>query len=39
MPIYEYHCSTCGADFEALVSPSRPAACPTCAGVALERKL
>ena len=38
MPIYEYHCQTCGREFEALVLPnSGEIACPDCKGTALER--
>jgi len=33
MPIYEFHCSGCGEDFEELVfSHSSPISCPTCKG-------
>ena len=38
MPIYEYHCQTCGREFEALVLPNSGApTCPDCQGTALER--
>ena len=37
MPIYDFRCSGCGAEFEALVRGSETPACPTCAGTALER--
>lgn len=31
MPIYEYHCPKCGADFEEIVGTNAPApACPSC---------
>ena len=31
MPIYEYHCNTCGHDFEYLVlGGSEPGHCPDC---------
>ncbi len=31
MPIYEYVCGDCGAQFEEILSPSAPApACPKC---------
>jgi len=31
MPIYEFHCNDCGADFEKLVFGSDPAVeCPEC---------
>ncbi len=38
MPIYEYHCATCGADFEKLVLPSTVVECPTCRGQELSRQ-
>lgn len=38
MPIYEYHCLTCGREFEALVRGEADAPrCPGCQGSALER--
>ena len=37
MPIFDYRCRTCGYEFEAIVRPSRPAACPSCHGTALEQ--
>jgi putative FmdB family regulatory protein len=42
MPIYEYRCRGCGADFERYVAGSAAAtgvACPTCAGGDVMRKL
>ncbi|HEX5071169.1 MAG TPA: zinc ribbon domain-containing protein [Vicinamibacterales bacterium] len=39
MPIYEYRCRSCGEDFETLVRAGSTPACPTCAGVDLERRL
>ena len=31
MPIYEYHCETCGRDFECLVfGKEEPEGCPSC---------
>jgi len=39
MPIYDYHCSACQADFELLVRSSSTPACPHCASTALERQL
>jgi putative FmdB family regulatory protein len=33
MPIYEFHCSGCGENFEELVfSQSSPISCPKCKG-------
>lgn len=38
MPMFEYHCKGCGADFETLVRPNGPApACPACSGADLEK--
>jgi len=37
MPIYEYHCTACGKDFELLVRSGTTLACPECQGTALER--
>lgn len=31
MPMFNYHCSDCGADFELLVMGSTSPACPQCA--------
>lgn len=39
MPIYDYHCSACGADFETLVRSGDTPACPQCQGVALEKRV
>ena len=42
MPIYEYRCRGCGADFEryvAGVASAAAVACPTCAGNDIMRKL
>jgi putative FmdB family regulatory protein len=33
MPIYEYHCSCCGKDFECLVFGSEKPDCPECKSV------
>lgn len=31
MPIYEYHCTKCGSEFEEIVGTNDPApACPSC---------
>ena len=37
MPIYEYRCSACAADFELLVRSSTVPACPQCGSTVLER--
>lgn len=42
MPLYEYVCRECRANFEALIPSSRRddgAACPQCAGVEVARKI
>jgi len=38
MPIYEYHCPECGADFERLVRGQASVACPTCQSDSVERR-
>ena len=39
MPIYEYACSGCGHQFEALVSSDTTPQCPHCHSVELEKQL
>jgi len=40
MPIYEYHCSGCGEDFEELVlSKSSAINCPKCHGSEVEKMM
>jgi putative FmdB family regulatory protein len=39
MPIFEYACRGCGRQFEAFVTPDREAACPSCAGIDLQKLL
>ncbi len=39
MPIYEYVCSKCVREFEALVRTPDEARCPECGGAKLERLL
>lgn len=39
MPIYAYHCVSCGDDFELLVRSDTKIACPHCAGRNLERRM
>jgi putative FmdB family regulatory protein len=37
MPMYEYHCTACDAEFEILVRSSTVPACPHCAATTLTR--
>lgn len=37
MPIFDFRCKTCAHEFEAIVREARPATCPSCHGVELER--
>ena len=37
MPLYDFHCRTCGHDFEALVRAPDSPRCPSCHGQDLER--
>ncbi len=40
MPIYEYHCSKCGNDFEKIVKNScEKVSCEKCSSKNVERKL
>ncbi|OGW34836.1 MAG: hypothetical protein A2010_01060 [Nitrospirae bacterium GWD2_57_9] len=40
MPIYEYHCTACGADFEKLVFGSNPeVTCEKCGSAGTEKKM
>jgi putative FmdB family regulatory protein len=39
MPIYEYECSDCGHQFEALVRSDTVPHCPGCASTHLEKQL
>ena len=39
MPIHDYRCSACQAEFELLVRSSTVPACPHCSGTALDRLL
>ena len=38
MPIYEYRCSRCGADFELIVRSDTKIACETCGSEEVEKK-
>lgn len=41
MPIFEYHCSSCGEQFEELVSAGSEAAvpCPSCGAAETEKQM
>ncbi len=39
MPIYEYRCTDCERNFEAIVTASKSPACPACGGRRLEKRL
>jgi putative FmdB family regulatory protein len=40
MPIFEYQCTSCGREFEALMRSSSPAPeCPACNSTDLRKKL
>ena len=40
MPLFDFHCRTCGHEFEALTRPQDPPPkCPSCQGSDLERLL
>ncbi|MBK9361980.1 MAG: zinc ribbon domain-containing protein [Rubrivivax sp.] len=39
MPIFEYQCEDCGAEFELLVRSDTRLACPTCESTHLEKQL
>jgi putative FmdB family regulatory protein len=39
MPIYEYSCRQCGAEFERLVGPRVTVACPSCASDRVTRRI
>jgi putative FmdB family regulatory protein len=37
MPMYEYHCQACDAEFETLVRSSTVPTCPHCGAIDLRR--
>jgi putative FmdB family regulatory protein len=37
MPLYEYRCGVCGAEFELLVRSNTAVVCPDCGNVSVER--
>ncbi|MDH7499461.1 MAG: zinc ribbon domain-containing protein [candidate division NC10 bacterium] len=39
MPIFEFNCQACGADFEKLVRSSNPSVeCPSCGSIQVKKK-
>ena len=38
MPIYEYRCTSCDHQFEALIRGAEKPSCPECSGEDLERQ-
>ncbi|HEX5217233.1 MAG TPA: zinc ribbon domain-containing protein [Vicinamibacterales bacterium] len=38
MPIYDYRCRTCGAEFELIVRSQDTPSCPACQSVELDRQ-
>lgn len=39
MPIFDYHCPFCGADFERLVRNGTTVCCPQCSERKVERRM
>jgi len=37
MPLYEFRCGACGAEFETLVRGSQSPSCPACACTTVDR--
>jgi putative FmdB family regulatory protein len=37
MPLYDYHCTACAADFELLVRANTTPTCPACGSTALDK--
>jgi putative FmdB family regulatory protein len=37
MPLYEFRCGACGAEFEVLVRGSQPPSCPACSCTTVDR--
>ena len=38
MPVYEFNCDACGAEFEELVAPGATAPCPACGNERVARR-
>ena len=39
MPLFDYHCTACQADFELLVRSSDTPTCPQCGSTALDKTI
>jgi len=39
MPLFDYHCPQCNADFELLVRASAVPACPQCGSTTLDKRV
>ena len=39
MPMFDFHCTACAADFEALVRGDAIPVCPHCQSAALEKRV
>lgn len=39
MPLYDFHCQTCGHRFETLVRSGSTPVCPQCNGIALDKQV
>jgi putative FmdB family regulatory protein len=39
MPLFDFHCKACHADFELLVRSSTVPACPSCGGLELTKQV
>ncbi|MCE4556830.1 FmdB family zinc ribbon protein [Roseateles cellulosilyticus] len=39
MPLFDFHCDSCQAEFERLVRGSEPPTCPQCGSAALTKLL
>jgi putative FmdB family regulatory protein len=39
MPLFDYHCRSCGADFELLVLGNQQPACKSCRSLDIQRQV
>jgi putative FmdB family regulatory protein len=39
MPLFDYHCRSCGADFELLLLGTQQPACKSCHGLDIQRQV